>query len=330
MSLFCVACVNSPEKESQVQAEVAETPKDPLPSWNDTERKQAIVDYVSDVTNTNSANFIPVADRIATFDNDGTLWSEQPAYFQLFFAIHRIKEMADQHPEWKSEQPFKAVLENDMEALKASGMDGIAKLVMTTHAGMTSMEFEKLVSSWIETAKHPTKEMAIKDMIYKPMLELLDYLRANNFKTYIVSGGGIEFMRAFLTPVYGIPSEQIIGSTVKTQFELVDGEPVIRRLAELDHIDDHAGKPVSINKFIGKKPVFAGGNSDGDLEMLQYTDSNTYKSFQLYIHHTDSVREWAYDRNSAIGKFDKGLDEAKAKKWTLVDMKTDWNVIYPN
>ncbi|CDF78385.1 NapD-like protein [Formosa agariphila KMM 3901] len=300
-----------------------------LKSWNNTANKQAIIAYVSDVTNPKSSNFIPVADRIATFDNDGTLWSEQPAYFQFFFAIDRVKKMAKDHPEWKTEQPFKAVLENDMEALKASGMEGLIKLVMTTHAGMTSTDFEKMVKEWSKTAVHPTKKVPFTDMIFQPMLELLTYLRANEFKTYIVSGGGIEFMRAFLTDVYGIPTEQIIGSTVKTKFEIVDGVPVINRLAELDHNDDKGGKPESINKYIGKKPVFAAGNSDGDLAMLQYTDSNTYKSFQLYIHHTDAAREWAYDRTSSIGKFDKGLDEAIAKKWTVVSMKTDWSAIYP-
>lgn len=314
---------------SSMSAEVADVAIDHLPSWNDTKAKQNILTYVNEVTDETNANFIPVEERIAVFDNDGTLWSEQPAYFQLFFAIDRVKAMASEHPEWKNKQPFKAVLENDMKALMDSGEKGLAQLIMTTHAGTTTEEFETIVQEWIKTAKHPTKNVGFDQLVYQPMLELLDYLRANNFKTYIVSGGGIEFMRAIVTEVYGIPSEQIIGSSIKTEFIYNDGKPVIKRLPELDFYDDKEGKPLAINRFIGKKPVFAGGNSDGDLQMLQWTASNSKKGFMLYVHHTDEAREWAYDRESHIGKLNLGLDQAIKDGWTVVDMKNDWKVIYP-
>ncbi|NOQ92366.1 MAG: haloacid dehalogenase-like hydrolase [Flavobacteriaceae bacterium] len=313
------------EKEISVETAI----KDPLPSWNDTSTKKEIIAYVSVVTDKNHPNFIPVKDRIATFDNDGNLWSEQPAYFQLFFAIDRVKAMAGNHPEWKNKQPFKAVLENDMEALVKQGEHGLIQLVMATHAGNTTEEFESYVKEWIATAKHPTKNVAYDKLVYQPMLELLQYLRANNFKTYVVSGGGVDFMRAFVTEIYGIPKEQIIGSRIKTKFEYNDGNPKIIRLPELDFIDDKEGKPLNIQKIIGKKPIFSSGNSDGDLQMMQWTASNKYKSFMLYVHHTDSIREWAYDRDSHIGKLDKGLDQAKKDGWTVIDMEKDWKVIYP-
>jgi len=281
------------------------------------------------VTNANSENFIPLANRISTFDNDGNLWSEQPAYFQLFFAIDRVKAMAEEHPEWKDEQPFKAVLENDMEALAKQGHHGLLEIVMKSHAGMSVQEFDEIVKSWVSTAKHPTKNVGFDQLVYQPMIELLQYLRANDFKTYIVSGGGVDFMRAIVTETYGIPAEQIIGSRIKTKFEYDDGKPKIVRIAGLDYNDDKEGKPLNIQKIIGKKPVFASGNSDGDLQMLEWTDSNSYKSFKLYLHHTDSVREWAYDRDSHIGRLDKGLDQAIKDNWTVINMKDDWNVIYP-
>jgi len=303
--------------------------KDPLPSWNEGESKSNVLAYVTDVTDKNSPNFIPISDRIATFDNDGTLWSEQPFYFQLFFAIDRVKAMASEHPEWKDTQPFKAVLDNDMESLAKQGEHGLIQLVMTTHSGSTQKEFETEVKEWIATAKHPSKNVGYDKLVYQPMLELLDYLRANNFKTYIVSGGGVDFMRAFVSEIYGIPSEQIIGTRMKTEFDYNNGNPVIKRLPAIDFVDDKEGKPLNIQKIIGKKPVFAGGNSDGDLQMMQWTASNTHKSFMLYVHHTDSVREWAYDRDSHIGRFDKGLDQAIQDGWTLVDMKNDWKVVYP-
>jgi len=302
---------------------------DPLPSWNKGKTKSAIIDYVHDVTDTNSKNFIPIVDRIATFDNDGNLWSEQPAYFQLFFAIDRVKAMASDHPEWKKEQPFKAILEGDMDELIEQGEHGILKLIMATHAGVTSEEFESIVKDWLATARHPRFNRPYNELVYQPMLELLNYLRANDFKTFIVSGGGIEFMRPWVEEAYGIPRDQVVGSSGKTEFDYNNGDPVIRKLPELDFINDKGGKPVGIYRFIGRKPVFASGNSDGDLQMLQYAASNTYKSFMLYVHHTDSKREWAYDRESHIGRLDKGLDEAKKHGWTVIDMKKDWKVIYP-
>ncbi len=302
---------------------------DPLPSWNDVQSKKEILSYVRTVTDENSADFIPIIDRIATFDNDGNLWSEQPAYFQLFFAIDRVKAMATDHPEWQNEQPFKAVLENDMVALAKQGEHGLIQLVMATHAGNTTEEFKTDVQAWIKSAQHPTKKVTYDQLVYQPMLELLQFLRAKDFKTYIVSGGGVDFMRAFVTEIYGIPEEQIIGSRIKTSFDYNDGKPVIKRLPELEFINDKDGKPLNIQKIIGKKPVFASGNSDGDLQMLQWTASNEYKSFMLYVHHTDSEREWAYDRESHIGRLDKGLDQAIRDDWTVIDMKNDWKIIYP-
>ena len=302
---------------------------DPLPSWNEGKTKSAILDFVKTITDKNSVSFIPVSERIATFDNDGTLWSEKPAYFQLFFAIDRIKELAPHYPEWKNEQPFKAVLENDLQELAKQGEHRIFQLVMASHAGNTTDEFETIVKDWLATAKHPSLNRPYTDLVYQPMLELLDYLRDNDFKIFIVSGDGIEFMRPWVEEVYGIPCDQVVGSSIKTEFVNEDGNPVINRLAEIDFIDDKDGKPLGINKFIGRKPVFASGNSDGDLQMLQWTASNTYKSFMLYVHHTDSVREWAYDRESYIGRLDKGLDQALKDNWTVVDMEKDWNVIYP-
>jgi phosphoglycolate phosphatase-like HAD superfamily hydrolase len=301
----------------------------PLPSWNEGNTKSSIIDFIEAVTNENSEYFIPMADRIATFDNDGTLWSEQPAYFQLFFAIDRIKSLAPQHPEWKNEQPFKAVLENDMKALAESGEKGMFELVLVTHAGMTAEQFRSIVKDWVSTAEHPVKHVPYTSLVFKPMMELLKYLRANDFKTYIVSGGSVDFMRPIIPVPYGIPPEQIIGTTLKTEYDYNNGNPVINRLPELDFIDDKEGKPVNINKIIGKKPVFCAGNSDGDLAMMQWTASNSYKSFMLYVHHTDSVREWAYDRESHIGRLDKGLDQALRDNWTVVDMEKDWKVIYP-
>ncbi|MCQ0111505.1 HAD family hydrolase [Zhouia amylolytica] len=333
ISLIFTGCKSNTDPktdESVIEiTESSENAMDPLPSWNDGATKEAVISYVQDVTNINSPNFIDVNDRIATFDNDGTLWSEQPVYFQFFFAIDRVKSLAADHPEWKNEQPFKAVLENNMEDLKKQGMKGLIEIIMTTHAGMTTDEFEAIVKNWIANAEHPVKKRKFTEMVFQPMLELLEYLRANEFKTFIVSGGGIEFMRPWTEQVYGIPKDQVVGSSIQTEYDYNNGNPVIKRLAKIDFIDDKEGKPIGINRFIGKKPVFAAGNSDGDLQMLRWTDANEHKSFQLYIHHTDSIREWAYDRKSHIGTFDKGLDEAQQKGWTLVDMKSDWKVVYP-
>jgi hypothetical protein len=302
---------------------------DPLPSWKDGATKQAIMNYVNDVTTEGNANFIPVSERIATFDNDGNLWSEQPAYFQLFFAMDRVKALAPEHPEWKTTQPYQSVLENDMKTLMSYGEHGLIEIVMATHAGNTVGEFEQIVKDWLATAKHPRFDRPYTDLVYQPMLELLNYLQENNFKTFIVSGGGIEFMRPWVESVYGIPKDQVVGSSIKTEFVMVEGTPEIKRLPALDFIDDKDGKPLGIHKFIGRKPVFASGNSDGDLQMLQWTDSNSYPSFQLYLHHTDAEREWAYDKNSSVGRLDKGLVEANEKGWTVIDMKNDWKVVYP-
>ena len=302
---------------------------DPLPSWNDRQAKQNITDFVNTVTTENGPDFVPRAERIAVFDNDGTLWPEQPMYFQLAFALDRVKTLAPEHPEWKTTQPFKAALEGDLKTLFAGGEHALLELVMATHAGNTTEEFSQIVKDWLATAKHPETGRPYTDMVYQPMLELLAYLRANGFKTYIVSGGGIEFMRPWTEAVYGIPPEQVIGSSIKTEFELRDGTPVLVRLPEINFIDDKAGKPVGINQHIGRRPIAAFGNSDGDLQMLQWTCAGSGKRFCLYLHHTDAKREWAYDRESSIGRLDKGLDEAKTKNWTILDMKNDWKVIYP-
>jgi phosphoserine phosphatase len=302
---------------------------DPLPSWNDGPAKAAVIDFVTRVTKEGGPDFVPAADRIATFDNDGTLWSEQPLYFQVIFAVERVKALAPQHPEWKTEEPFRSVLAGDMKGALAGGNEAILKLVMASHAGMTSDEFDTVVADWLATARHPTLKRPYTELIYQPMLELLAYLRANGFKTYIVSGGGIEFIRSFSEKVYGIPPEQVIGSTIKTRFELRDGKPVIVRLPEMDFLDDGPGKPEAIEKFIGRRPIAAFGNSDGDLQMLQWTMAGDGPRFALIVHHTDAERESAYDRKSHIGHLDKALDEGGARGWTIVDMKDDWSAIYP-
>ena len=302
---------------------------DPLPSWNEGPPKQAITQFVKEVSTKDGPRFVPSAERIAVFDNDGTLWAEQPLYVQLAFALDRVKAIAPKHPEWKQKQPFKAVLDGDLKTVFAGGEHALLELIMATHAGNTTEEFSQIVKDWLATAKHPKTSHPYTDMVYQPMLELLAYLRANGFKTYITSGGGIEFMRPWAETVYGIPPEQVIGSTIKTKFEMRDGRPVIVRLPEINFIDDKAGKPVAINQHIGRRPIAAFGNSDGDLQMLQWTDAGEGPRFCLYIHHTDAKREWAYDRESHIGKLDKGLDEAHEKGWTVVDMKRDWRVIYP-
>jgi phosphoglycolate phosphatase-like HAD superfamily hydrolase len=302
---------------------------DPLPSWNDTAPKQAIIQFVEKVTKEGSADFVPVPERIATFDNDGTLWAEQPLYFQLVFALARVKALAPQHPEWKDKEPFASLLKGDLKGALAGGEPAIFQIVMATHAGMTTEEFEKTVRDWITTAKHPKTGRPYSEMVYQPMLELLAYLRANGFKTFIVSGGGIEFMRVFSEQVYGIPPEQVIGSTGKLKFEMRNGKPVLVKLPEIDFIDDKAGKPVGIQKHIGRRPLLAFGNSDGDLQMLQWTAAGGGARFMGIVHHTDVEREWAYDRQSSIGRLDLGLEEAQAKDWTVVSMKDDWKTIFP-
>jgi hypothetical protein len=302
---------------------------DPLPSWNDGSAKTAITNFVVRVTTPGGPDFVPPSERIATFDNDGALWSEQPMYFQLAFALDRIKALAPQHPEWRHKQPFKAAIEGDFRTLAAGGEHAIVELVMATHAGMTTEEFEAIAKDWMASARHPRFNRPYNELVYQPMLELLAYLRVNGFKTYIVSGGGIEFMRPWTEKVYGIPPEQVVGSTIKTKFELREGKPVLVRLPEIDFIDDKAGKPVGISKFIGRRPIFSAGNSDGDFEMLQWTTAGTGPRFGMIVHHTDAEREYAYDRQSSFGRLDKALDEAPKRGWLIVDMKQDWKVIYP-
>jgi len=300
---------------------------DPLSSWNKGASKSAIIKFVKVVTDEGSPNYVPPSQRIAVFDNDGTLWSEQPIYFQLQFAIDRVVELAPQHPEWKTTQPFQAVLEKDMPTLIKSGKKGLLQLVMASHAGMTTDEFSSTVAEWLKTAKHPRFNKAYSDLTYAPMKEVLVYLREHGFKTYIVSGGGIDFMRVFAEKAYGIPTEQVIGSSIVTEFQMRDGQPVIVRKPEIDFIDDKEGKPVAIQHHIGRRPIAAFGNSDGDLQMLQWTNESP-KSLCVIVHHTDADREWAYDRDSHIGRLDQALTEAEKNHWTVIDMKRDWTTIY--
>ena len=322
LSLLAVNSCNDIKRDKK-------TSVDPLASWNEGETKTSIINFVEEVTNPESKNFIPVPERIAVFDNDGNLWAEKPIYFQFFFAMDRVKELSGLHPEWKSTQPFKAVLENDLDELKKYGIHGLLEIIISTHAGNTTEEFEDIVKKWFSSSKHPRFNRPYTDLVYQPMLELLSYLQTNNFKVFIVSGGGIEFMRPWVEEVYNIPRDQVVGSSIKTEFAFVGGRPVIKRLAEIDFIDDKEGKPIGINKHIGRKPIFCSGNSDGDLAMMQWTASGDGKRFMLYLHHTDSSREWAYDRNSSVGRLDKGLDEANSNGWTIIDMKKDWKVIFP-
>jgi hypothetical protein len=302
---------------------------DPLSSWNDGPTKQAIVSFVEKVTNKEGRDYVPAEDRIATFDNDGTLWVEQPMYTQLAFVLDRVKALAPEHPEWKDQQPFKAVLEGDMKTLAASGEKGVAELVAATHAGMSPAEFQKIVGDWLATAKHPLLKRRYTVLVYRPMLELLSYLRDNGFATFIVSGGGIEFVRNFSEPVYGIPPAQVVGSSIKTKYEVVDGKPTLIRLPELDFVNDKDGKPIGISSHIGQRPIAAFGNSDGDYQMLDWTTSGEGPRFGLIVHHTDAEREYAYDRDSSFGRLDKALDDAPDKGWIVVDMKNDWKEIFP-
>jgi hypothetical protein len=302
---------------------------DPLLSWNDTVTKKAIFNFVERVTKQGSPDFVPPAERIATFDNDGTLWAEQPMYFQLLFALYRVKVLAPKHPEWKTTEPFASLLKGDVKGALAGGEPALMKIVAVTHSGMTDAEFNQIVKDWIATAKHPVTGKLYTEMVYQPMLELTAYLRANGFKTFIVSGGGIDFMRPWTDKTYGIPPEQVVGSSGKTKFEMLDGKPVLMRLPEINFINDGAGKPVGINEHIGLRPIAAFGNSDGDMQMLQYTTGASGARFGLLVHHTDAVREWAYDRKSSVGKLDKALDAAPAAGWIVMDMKNDWKTIFP-
>ncbi len=309
-------------------------PADPLPSWNDGATKEAITTFVEAVTTEGGPDYVAPADRIATFDNDGTLWPSHPMYTQLVFAIDRVKTLAPQHPEWQTKQPFKAVLDNDLQALGESGEKGIVELVMASHAGMSTADFEAIVSDWFTTAKHPHFDRLYTDLAYQPMLELLDYLRANEFMTYIVSGGGVEFMRPMTEEVYGIPAQQVIGSSIVTKFEMQDGEPVLMREPKIDFIDDKDGKPVGINKFIGKRPIAAFGNSDGDREMLEWTAAGEGERLMMLVFHDDADREYAYgpangEADTKFGTFSQALmDEANSSGWHVISMKDDWGTIF--
>ena len=299
-------------------------------SWNDGAAKRAIVDFVARVTTQGGSDFVPPAERIAVFDNDGTLWAEQPMYFQLAFILDRLKTLAPQHPEWKDQQPFKAVLEGDMKTIAASGQRGLLGLAMATHSGMTTDEFTKIVTDWLATARHPKFNRPYTEIVFQPMIDLITYLRANGFKTFIVSGGGVEFMRPWVERVYGIPPEQVVGSSGITNFQVgSDGKPVLMKEPNIEFVNDGAGKPVGINRFIGRRPIFAFGNSDGDLQMLQWTAAGAGARFMGLVHHTDVEREYAYDRQSHFGRLDEALDVAPSNKWTVVDMKKDWAVIFP-
>ena len=303
---------------------------DPLPSWNEGAAKTAITDFVGRVTREGSPAFVAPEKRIATFDNDGTLWAEQPVYFQLAFALDEIRRIGPEHPEWKGKEPFKSVLAGNMQGVMASGEKGIVEIVAATHAGMTVEDFNKRVADWLSTAQHPRFKVPYDRLVYQPQLELLTYLRVNGFKTFIVSGGGAEFMRVFAEKVYGIPPEQVVGSSGEVKFVTTrDGKPELIKEAKIEFVDDGPGKPVGINRFIGRRPIFAFGNSDGDLQMLEWTAAGSGARFMAIVHHTDEKREWAYDRQSRVGKLDKALDEANAKGWTVVDMKADWKKVFP-
>jgi phosphoglycolate phosphatase-like HAD superfamily hydrolase len=300
-----------------------------LRSWNAGPARNAIVAFVERTTRSGSPQFVAAAERIAVFDNDGTLWAEQPMYFQFLFAADRVRALAPKHPEWKTTEPFASLLKGDMKQALAGGEKSLLEIVMAAHSGITTEEFQTVAKEWLKTARHPTLKRPYTRMVYQPMLDVLQYLRANGFKTFIVSGGGVEFMRAFAEETYGIPPEQVVGSSGIVRFDPGNGSPRLIKEPKIEFIDDGPGKVIGINRFIGKRPIAAFGNSDGDLQMLQWTCAGSGARFCLYVHHTDAAREWAYDRTSSIGKLDRGLDEAKAKGWTVVDMKADWKTIYP-
>jgi len=303
---------------------------DPLPSWNDGTAKSKIIEFVEKTCTEGSPDFLPRSDRIAVFDNDGCLWSEQPMYFQAIYAFDRVKQLAPQHPEWKHTEPFKSILNDNPQAALQGGKKALAELIMATHAGMTAQEFTSTVRNWLTKARHPETGKAYTEMVFQPMLELLAYLRENGYKTFIVTGGGIDFLRVFAEDTYGIPPEQVIGSSLKSEYRIRDGSPVILKLPELNFIDDKEGKPVGIHQHIGRRPRFAAGNSDGDFQMLEWTTSGDGPRLGMLVHHTDSKREWAYDRTSHVGQLSRGLDEAAEKGWLVVDMKRDWKTIFPN
>jgi hypothetical protein len=307
---------------------VALAQADPLPSWNDTAPKQAILSFVQAVATEGSPDFVPASERVAVFDNDGTLWVESPLYTQLVFAMDRVRALAPDHPEWARTQPFQAVLENDLAALSAAGETGLIELIMATHAGMSTGAFEAVVTGWVATARDGRFKRPYTELVYQPMLELLAYLRAKGFETFIVSGGGVEFMRPWTEAVYGIPPQNVIGSSIKTEFRMVDAKPVLMRLPQVNFIDDKAGKPVGINAHIGRRPIAAFGNSDGDYEMLEWVTKAEGRRLGMIVHHTDALREYAYDRNSPVGRLARGLDDAAAQGWTIIDMQADWGRVF--
>jgi hypothetical protein len=310
-------------------ASAVEAQVDPLPSWNDGPPKQAIVAFVAKVTNADGPDFVPVAERIATFDNDGTLWCEKPFYVQVVFALDRIKALSDAHPDWKEKPPLKAAIEGDLRTILAGPPRDRLELVAASHAGLSTEEFRRIVEDWMARSRHPRFQRPYTELVYQPMLELMAYLRANGFKTYIVSGGGVEFMRPWTERTYGIPPEQVVGSTIKLKYALRDGQPVLIRLPEIEFIDDNAGKPEGISRAIGRRPIAAFGNSDGDYEMLRWTTAGPGPRFALIVHHTDADREWAYDRDSLVGRLARALDDAPKYGWLVVDMKKDWRVVFP-
>jgi len=327
-----VAAMSAPPPPPAAPAEPAPSaplPADPLASWNDGTAKLAIQSFVARVTKEGSPDFVPVPERIAVFDNDGTLWSEQPIYIQLAFTLDRVRELAPSHPEWKTKEPFKSVLAGDPKAALAGGEKALVALIAATHAGMTSEEFTSIVERWFATAKHPKYGRPYTECVYQPMLEVLSYLRANGFKTFIVSGGGIDFMRPVTEKIYGIPPEQVVGSTERLKFEVRDGKPVLVREPAIAFVNDGPGKPVGIQTHIGRRPIAAFGNSDGDQEMLEWTAAGPRARLMLLVHHTDAAREVAYDRTSHIGKLDRALDEARTKNWVVTSMKDDWKTIFP-
>jgi phosphoglycolate phosphatase-like HAD superfamily hydrolase len=326
---MCGLLASCSEPAQQPAPTRAAAPADPLPSWNQGSARKTIVDFVERTTRQGGPDFVPPAERIAVFDNDGTLWAEHPIYVQLAFALDRIKALASKHPEWKTTQPFKGVIDGDLKAVIASGPAGLMQIMAASHVGNTTEEFEQIVMDWIATAQHPGTKRRYDEMIYQPMLDMLAYLRANGYKTFIVSGGGVEFMRPWVERVYGIPPEQVVGSRAKVKYELRAGVPVLLRLPEIDLNDDKAGKPVGIHQVIGRRPTIAFGNSDGDFEMLEWTTSSRGPRLGVIVHHTDGEREWAYDRDSHIGQLVRGLDEGPKRGWVIVDMKNDWKVIYP-
>jgi hypothetical protein len=327
---FGVACSSGDDETRTESPAPAAVAADPLPSWNDGPVKTAILDFIRHTSSPGDPEFVAESERIAVFDNDGTLWVEQPMYVQLAFALDRVVTLAPQHPDWRYREPFRSLLEGNVKGALAGGHKAIADILIATHAGMTTDEFEEIVQDWIAVASHPTLNRAYAQCAYQPMLELLRHLRERGYKTYIVSGGGIEFMRPWTERVYGVPPEQVIGSQIKTKFELgKDGSVVLRRMPEVEFIDDREGKPVAIHRFIGRRPIMAFGNSDGDLQMLQWTAGGPGPRLAAIIHHTDSGREWAYDRESPIGALDKALDEARARHWIVVDIRSDWNTVFP-